>query len=205
MLNMPEKIEGKRIVLLRPFPATFELAREIFEKVELSRKTLRDWLSWVDGTKRPEDRMSWLVNGAQKNWETGAGYVYLIRDKKTATLLGVIDLMDCNEKYKSAEIGYWLCDDAVGHGYMTEAVKDLETAAFKKGFNRIMIRTDTKNKRSDNVPKRCGYYLEGTLRSVKWSDRRKSFYDVNVWSKLKKEWKKQIKGEKTCSKCQKKS
>jgi len=187
MLKMPEKIISERIVLERPLQPTFRLAEEIFAKVELSRKTLREWLSWVDGTKRPEDRYGWLVNGAQKNWEAGEGYAYLIRDKKTKSLLGVIDLMDCSEKHKTAEIGYWLSDDAVGHGYMTEAVTVLETTAFKKGLNRIMIRTDTKNVRSDNIPKRCSYYLEGTLRSCKWDAIHKRFADIHVWSKLKSE------------------
>ena len=187
MLKMPDKIRSERIVLERPIQPTFKLAEEIFKKVDLSRKTLREWLSWVDGTKRPEDRYSWLVNGAQKNWETGTGYAYLIRDKKTLSLLGVIDLMDYSEKHKSAEIGYWLSDDAVGYGYMTEAVKVLEATAFKRGLNRIVIRTDTQNIRSDNVPKRCGYYLEGTLRSCKWDAMHKRFSDIHVWSKLKSE------------------
>ena len=119
----------------------------------------------------------------------GEGYAYLVRDKKTQTFLGVVDLMDCSEKHKSAEIGYWLSDDAVGYGYMTEAIKALENTAFGKGFNRIVIRTDIKNIRSDNVPKRLGYRLEGTALELKWDERRKSFRDINVWSKLKKEWK----------------
>lgn len=185
----PKKIDSERIILKHPIRPSFKLAKEIFDKVELSRKTLREWLSWVDGTKRPEDRYAWLVNGAQKSWETGEGYAYLIRNKKTQDLLGVIDLMDYNEKHKSAEIGYWLSDDAVGHGYMTEAVKALETIAFKKGLNRITIRTDTHNIRSDNVPKRCGYYLEGMLRSCKWDKIHKRFSDIHIWAKLKSDWK----------------
>ena len=185
MLNMPKQIKSERIVLMQACPITFKLAEEIFKKIDLSRKTLREWLPWVDGTKYPEDRYSWLVNGVQKSWEMGKAYAYLIRDKKTLSLLGVIDLMDCNENHKSAEIGYWLSDDAVGHGYMSEAVKVLEATAFKKGLNRIVIRTDVQNVRSDNVPKRCSYYLEGTLRSGKWDKCHKRFADIHVWSKLK--------------------
>ena len=191
-LNLPKQIRSARIVLEHPQKITFRLAEEIFGKVDLSRKTLREWLSWVDGTKRPEDRYGWLINGVQKNWETGEGFAYLIRDKRTQAFLGVIDLMDYNEKHKSAEIGYWLSDDAVGYGYMTEAVKALEATAFKKGLNRIVIRTDIQNIRSDNVPKRCGYYLEGTLRSCKWDKIHKRFSDIHIWSKLKSDWKKDL-------------
>ena len=173
---------------MRPFPPTFELAEEIFEKIDLSRKTLRDWLPWVDGTKSPEDNfIGWVVSQARK-WKEGKGFAYLIRSKETKAILGAIDLMDCNETHKSGEIGYWMSDDAVGHGYMTEAVRALESKAFQHGFNRVVIKNDTQNTRSVNVPKRCGYHLDGVLRQERWDARWQSFRDSNVWSKLKSEW-----------------
>lgn len=187
--KMPKKIESERIVLVPPYPPTFELAKEIFAKIDLSRKNLRDWLAWVDSTKRPEDQYTnWLVDWVQKNWESGTGFAYLIRDKKTKALLGAIDLMKCDETHKTAEIGYWLSDDAAGHGYMTEAVRALEGAAFTAGINRIVIGADTQNIRSSNVPKRCGYHLDGIMRSVRWDARWQSFRDDHIWSKLKSEW-----------------
>ena len=189
MLKMPEKMKGKRIVLLRPYPPTFELAKEIFEKVDLSRKTWRNWLPWVDNTKTPEDEFShWLVNWAQQHWNENKGFAYLIRHKKTNEILGAIDLLRYIEENRSAEIGYWLSDDAVGHGYMTEAVRVLESAAFKRGLNRIVIANDTENIKSANVPKRCGYHLDGIMRQEQWSEELHSFRDMNVWSKLKSEW-----------------
>ncbi|MBQ4472489.1 MAG: GNAT family N-acetyltransferase [Alphaproteobacteria bacterium] len=189
MFKMPQKITSERIVLVRPYPPTFKLAEEVFEKVELSRETLQKWLPWVPGTKTPEDEYThWLVNWAQQHWNEGHGFAYLIRDKKTKAVLGAIDLMQVDEVNKSAEIGYWLSNDAVGHGYMTEAVRALESVAFKLGLNRIMIGNDTENTRSVNVPKRCGYHLDGVLRQDKWSEALQSFRDSNVWSKLKSEW-----------------
>ena len=187
MLKMPEKIKSEHIILTRPFPVTFELANEIFEKIDSSRDTLRKWLSHIDLTKKPEDRFPWLMNQIQK-WAAGESFAYMIRGQKTNTLLGGIDLVHYSEEHKSAEIGYWLSNDAVGHGYVTEAVNILENIAFSQDLHRIVIRNDTKNVRSDNVPKRCGYHLEGTLRSLKWSEYWKSFRDINVWSKLKPEW-----------------
>ena len=188
MFKMPEKIESERLVLLRPYP-TFELAKEIFEKVDLSRNTLRDWLPWVDGTKSPEaEYTNWLINWVQQHWDEGKGFAYLIRNKETNAILGAIDLMNYHETHKSAEIGFWLSDDAVGQGYMTEAVHAIESEAFKQDLNRIVIGNDTQNARSVNVAKRCGYHLDGVLRSAAWDERWQGFRDSNVWSKLKSEW-----------------
>lgn len=189
MLNMPEKIESERIVLLRPYPSTPDVAMEVFKKINLSRETLRKWLGWVDATQKPED--VWLVNGSHENWEKGCGYAYLIRHKETNEVLGSIDLMKYNEKNKSAEIGAWLSDDAVGYGYITEALRCLEKIVFDQGLNRIVILNETKNIRSVNIPKRGGYILEGTMRSYKWNEKRQSFCDVYIWSKLKSDWEKQ--------------
>ena len=188
MFKMPAKIESERIILTRPYPPTFKLAEEIFKKIDLSRNTLRDWLPWVDGTKRPEDNFtSWVVRQAKK-WQEGKGFAYLIRNKETKAILGAIDLMSCDETHKSGEIGYWMSNDAVGHGYMSEAVRALENVAFQHGFNRIIIQNDTENIRSINVPKRCGYHLDGVMRQEKWDERWHSFRDTNIWSKLKSDW-----------------
>ena len=93
-----------------------------------------------------------------------------------------------SDENKSGEIGYWLADDAVGHGYMQEAIRALESEAFKAGLNRIVIGNDTQNVRSAHVAKRCGYVLEGIMRQDAWDGYHKRFRDCNIWSKLKSEW-----------------
>jgi len=185
-MEMPEKIISERLVLERPYPATFKLAEEIFANVEASRATLRVWLPWVDKTSRAEDTFtSYLATYCLDNWENKTGFPYMIRSKETNELLGSVDLMSIDEKNKSGEIGYYLFDTAVGFGYMQEAVKSLEKAGFEAGLNRIIIRNDTNNARSVNVAKNCGYHLDGVMRQDKWSDIFQKFVDSNVFSKLK--------------------
>ena len=94
---------------------------------------------------------------------------------------------------KSGEIGYWLSNDAVGHGYMQEAIKALQAEAFKLGFNRIVIGNDTTNARSVGVAKRAGYHLDGVMRQDCWDDFHNRFRDTNVWSLLKSEWEEKFK------------
>ena len=185
-MDMPEKIISERLVLERPFPASFKLAEEIFAKIEESRSTLRLWLPWVDKTLRAEDEFTnYLATYCLDCWKNKSGFPYIIRLKDTNELIGSIDLMSVDEQSKSGEIGYYLFDSAVGFGYMQEAVKSLEKTAFETGLNRIVIKNDTDNIRSVNVAKNCGYHLDGIMRQDKWNDIAQKLRNTNVFSKLK--------------------
>lgn len=187
-MEMPEKIISERLILERPFPASFKLAEEIFAKVEASRSTLRLWLPWVDKTLSAEDEfINYLATYCLDCWKNKSGFPYIIRLKDTNELIGSIDLMSVDEQSKSGEIGYYLFDSAVGFGYMQEAVKCIENKAFEIGLNRIVIKNDTNNSRSANVAKRCGYHLDGIMRQDKWNDITQNLRDTNVFSKLKSE------------------
>lgn len=186
-MDMPEIIETERLLLVKP-EQKFALAQEIFAAVEISRATLRQWLPWVDATLSPDDEYSsYLLNYCAANWQKHSGFPYIIRLKDTNDFIGSVDLMGADDKHHKGEIGYWLCDNAVGHGYMQEAVLALEKTGFAQGLNRIIIKNDTRNLRSVNVAKRCGYHLDGVLRQDRWSEYSKMFVDTNVFSKLKSE------------------
>ena len=185
----PKKIVSERIVLKHPIRPTFKLAEELYAIVDKSRNTLREWLPWVDKTNSVEDEFTgFLVGSCQKNWEEGCGFAYILYQKETRQLLGVVDLIHVHEKNQSAEIGYWLSDEATGHGYMQEAVHALESEAFKNGINRIIIRNDSLNVRSARVAERCGYVLEGVMRQDIWDKYHNCLRDTNIWAKLKSDW-----------------
>ena len=67
---------------------------------------------------------------------------------------------------------------------MTEAVKAIEENLFSQNVPKLVIRNDTENSGSINVAKRLNYHLDCILRSDFYSDRLKSYRDVNIWSKL---------------------
>ena len=187
-MDMPETLTSDRLILQRPYPTTFALAQEIFEAVDASRSTLRVWLPWVDATLRTEDEFNnYLASYCLNNWQNKTGFPYIIRLKSDNSFIGGVDLMHVDEKNKSGEIGYWLSDNAVGHGYMQEAVLLLESKGFELGLNRIVIKNDTRNIRSVNVAKRCCYHLDGVMRQDRWNDCLQSLGDTNIFSKLKSE------------------
>lgn len=187
-MNFPEQIVSERIILKRPFPATFVLAESLYTVVDNSRETLREWLPWVDNTHSAENEFTdYLINWCQKHWEDGNGYAYLIHDKQSDQILGAIDIFHVTETDKSGEIGYWLANEAVGKGIMQEAVRALEGTAFQLGLNRITIRNDTQNTKSVRVAQRAGYHLDGILRQDAWDKYHQRFRDTNIWSKLQSE------------------
>jgi len=193
-MQLPEQIESERIILKHPLKPTFKLAEELYAIVDKSRNTLREWLPWVDKTNSREDEFSgYFIGTYQKYWDEGSGSDYLIYQKETNQILGIVALCHIEEKHQSAAIGYWLSDDATGHGYMQEAVHALEKVAFQMGINRIIIKNDTHNLRSAHVAERCGYVLEGVMRQDIWDDYHQHLRDTNIWSKLKSEWEKEQK------------
>lgn len=190
-MRLAQKIDSERIVLEHPARPTFKLAEKLYEVVDKSRDTLREWFPWVDKTNSAEDEYNYyLVGVCQKKWENKSAFGYLIYQKKTRKILGNINLCSVDEKNHSAEIGYWLAKDAVGYGYMQEAIRALEKVAFSVGINRIVIKNDVKNLRSTRVAERSGYIFEGIMRQDAWDECHNCFRNTNIWSKLKSEWKK---------------
>ena len=188
-MNFAEKIIGEKILLEQTKP-TFKLAKELIALVNTSRESLLPWLTWALKNKTAEDEFDYLLNWCQKNKDDGVGCAYAIREKSSKRLVGTIDFFSIVQKDKCGEIGYWLGAEFVGKGYMHEAVMLLEKEIFNQGYNRIVIRNDTRNIRSTNVAKRAGYHLDGVLRQNHWSEYENCYTSSNVWSKLREEYEK---------------
>jgi ribosomal-protein-serine acetyltransferase len=81
------------------------------------------------------------------------------------------------------EIGYWIAADAIGNGYATELAGVLTRVAFATlEVDRVVIRVDPVNERSDRVPAKLGYTREATLRRRLPQKHGSDLRDVNVWT-----------------------
>jgi ribosomal-protein-serine acetyltransferase len=181
----PKKIIADRIILQHPQKPTFKLAQELYTVADASRNSILPWLAWPDDMKCAEDEFVYLNDWVHKKWIEREGCSYIIRCKKTNNILGGIDFLHIDEDNRSGEIGYWLATNAVGNGFITEALQALENVIFQLNYNRIIIRNDTRNIRSVNVAKRNGYHLDGIMRQIKYLKKEKCFIDINIWSKIK--------------------
>src|SRR5579871_3654591 len=132
-------LQSERITI-RPY--RLEDAEEIYAAVAESRATLAPWLPWSQGHQTVDETRDFIVRSTAQ---------WLLRESLNATIwenaggrfLGGIGVHPRDWDARSFEIGYWLRDSAVGHGYMTEAVKLVADELFgAMQANRVSIRCD---------------------------------------------------------------
>ncbi|MBN6206479.1 GNAT family N-acetyltransferase [Ralstonia pickettii] len=160
-------------------------AKALFQLTDSSRENLREWLPWLDGTKKEEDSLDFIENSI-KNYEAkkslNCGIFY--RGK----LAGMAGFNSIDWTNRVGYIGYWLAEAFQGKGIMTRAVRGLTDYAFQDlELNRIDIRAATGNKKSRAIPERLGFKEEGIIRQAEWLY--DHFADHVIYGMLKSDWK----------------
>jgi ribosomal-protein-serine acetyltransferase len=161
-------------------------ASDIYDCIDNSRDTLREWLPWVDQTKSVKDTEK-FIRSVHRSSGGAKQMVFEVSCRKK--IVGLIGLKDMDMVNGKAEIGYWLGNEAVGKGVMTRSCMALLSFSFEElGMNRIQIKSAVDNIRSCNIPKQLGFSFEGVERQGELI--RGMYHDLKVYSLLKKEWKK---------------
>ncbi|MFJ3391010.1 MULTISPECIES: GNAT family N-acetyltransferase [unclassified Lysinibacillus] len=139
---------------------------ELFALTDRSRDTLREWLPFVDDVKTVEDTER-FVRGAMQQYADNNGLQAGIYYE--GKLAGVIGYHQVNWQHKWTSIGYWLGNEFVGKGLVTNSMKAFIDYAFNYlTLNRIEVRVAVGNIRSRTIPKVLGFHEEGRLRDAEW-------------------------------------
>ena len=157
-LNLPEKIETDRLVLLR---LRYEDAEEIFYTYA-SKPEVTKYLAFPTH-QSVEDARNFLeyVTGA---WDNGTEYAFGIRLKGDNRFIGSIGFINENGK---VQFGYTLSQNYWNQGLTTEACKaTLELLKRQKDVYRIWTFIDAENVASGKVLEKCGLVEEARL--AKW-------------------------------------
>jgi RimJ/RimL family protein N-acetyltransferase len=81
------------------------------------------------------------------------------------------------------ELGYIVAAGARGRGAASEILRLLTAWAFGEGgVLRAYLVIDVENRASERVAERCGYLLEGVMRSIHFKQGRR--IDAGLWSRL---------------------
>jgi RimJ/RimL family protein N-acetyltransferase len=97
--------------------------------------------------------------------------------------LGLALAPNIDRETATVELGYIVAEEARGRGVATEALRQLtEWTLRETGARRIELLISVDNVASKKVAERCGYELEGVLRSTYLKQGRRE--DSEIWSLL---------------------
>lgn len=151
--SMP--IRTKRLSL-RPVMAGD--GRQLNQAVRESIAELKKWMPWAQ-----------VVPTIAESEETARRFYadYILRKAfhlgvfQEAHFIGMVGFNAVDWAVRSAAIGYWCRQSAVGQGFITESVKNLAQYAFQEmKLLRLTILCDDENVKSAAVAERVGFILE---------------------------------------------
>ena len=162
LLDFPESFESDRLTIRAPRAGD---GTEIHAAVEETFDDLKPWMPWAQQMPTLEESEA-FVRRAQCQFLAREDLTLFLFLKDTTTLVGGSGLHRMNWNIPKFEIGYWCRKGFQGQGYITESTEAITKFAFEiLGAKRVEIRCDTKNVRSQRIPDRLGFKLEGTFRN----------------------------------------
>ncbi|WP_226270101.1 GNAT family N-acetyltransferase [Hymenobacter pini] len=143
-------------LLLRPYHPTD--AEAFFELIKQNRERLRPSFPNREAATPTLTAAAQVLKQFHHDWATGRLYVFGIWHQQTQQYLGDISLKPNWASPITAEIGYYLAEQAEGHGFAREAL----VAAISFGFDtlkasRLLIRCRASNPRSCAVAEAAGF------------------------------------------------
>lgn len=160
MPALPQRIDTPRLVVRCWNPRD---AAALKAAVDASLSTLQRWLPWAMHEPSPLEAIAARLAGFEEKFLGDSDWAFGIWSRRTGRLLGGAGLHP-RRGPGALELGYWLRDDAVGRGIISEAATALVRAALDVArIERVEIRSDPQNVRSTSVARRLGFRLAGVL------------------------------------------
>ena len=158
LLNLPERIETKRLILQR---LRYEDAEEIFYTYASKPEATR-YVAWPTHQSVNDTRA--FLAYAVDAWERGADFSYSIRLKDSLRLIGSIGVTHDDGK---VQFGYIISPTQWGQGYATEVCTSVVNILKQhKTLHRIWTLVDVDNVASIRVLQKSGLVEEARLE--KW-------------------------------------
>ena len=156
-------------------------ADALYELAEDNREHISQWMAWIDQMQSVEF-MHNFINGMKQRNAEGNEYAYIILFNNI--IVGRIGIYKIDARNKIGEIGYWISEEYQGYGIITKACEGLISFAFKELLlNRIEIKCATENYKSQAIPERLNFILEGVLKEAELL--KGKFIDLNLYARLK--------------------
>lgn len=137
-----------------------------FQMVEKNRKRLEDFFTGtVSRTRTLEDTKVFLEE-LQTKADARSYFPYIIIDNENEKIAGFLDLKNIDWSVPKAEMGCYIDEDYAGKGITTKAFRLFCKFCFAEyGFAKLFLRTHEKNAAARAIAEKCGFEIEGKLRS----------------------------------------
>lgn len=169
-------LESKRLIL-RPFDSSDKA--KVFEGLSHPEVTKYYGVSY-ETLESTQTQMDWF----KKIEEEKTGLWRAIIRKEDQTFIGGIGIYNLNEKFKNAELGYWLLPDFWRQGYIKEAGLFFCDYLFEKyDLHRLDAMVETQNTASLETMRVLGFQYEGTRRECELKEGK--WIDLALFGKLK--------------------
>jgi len=162
LIDIPESFESERLLIRVTKPDDGAILQEAYLE---SYPRLKPWFPWAQSESSVDEREEFMRQQYAR-FIKREDMMLMIFLKNENKLIGCSGLHVQNWDVPSFEIGYWVRTGYEGKGYIIEAVNRITEFGFDTlHANRIFIRCDIANLRSQSVAKRAGYIYEGTFRN----------------------------------------
>ena len=169
-MTVPEQLQTPRL-LLRRWRTTD--AAELAPILEANVAHLARWIPARVAVPAPAEKLVERLETYVAAFDAGREWRYALVAGDVPRLLGEVSLFPRNKTGRvpfdandadHIEIGYWLRQDATGHGLATEAAKAaLDLALSLPGMSRVTIHCDEQNAPSAALPRRLGFQHVATV------------------------------------------
>ncbi len=110
------------------------------------------------------DLSKYFVDQKIKEFEAKEEFLFVLKEKESHTLIGLIYLKELNWKKKQGELAYAIGYQFEGKGYMTKTVKEISKWAFEKlQLKTLQIIVHNANKGSIRVVEKNGFTWQKVL------------------------------------------
>ena len=141
-------------------------AKTLFALIDANRAALREWLPWVDATKKLIDTENYIKSAQRDFAETRA---FTCGIWSTGRLVGIIGHNRIDWANRIGFPAYWLAPDSQGKGIMIQCCRSVTDDAFKNlQLHRCLIAVATENVRAQKIPLRLGFTKISVLAKAEW-------------------------------------
>lgn len=185
LIHVPERIVSERLVIRCAQPGDGAVLNAA---VCDSLDALRPYVPWAGAVPTLADSEA-VCRKAQARFRLREDLMMLIFERAgrdtEGELLGGTGLHRMDWKARRFEVGYWRRTGREGRGIATEAVHAMARLAFDElRAQRVELRIDNLNRASWRVAERCGFTLEGVMRSESLAPDG-TLRDMRVYSKVR--------------------